>query len=598
MFSKQPQIILFLFIIILAGAVLRIWGIGFGLPATLARPEENIIQELAVDASCGDLNPKFFTYPTGFVYLLAALFHITIPLCSPPHPVDPSWNLQTLYALWPQPFYLTGRWTVAIMGILSIFLVYLIGKRVGGRTLGLVAAWFFAVAPIPVRHAHFSVSDFPMTFFCLLSVLFVLRRIQSGGLKDSLLAGLFGGLAASMKYPGALMAIPILLAHLQLPSPLLLQGGKEGGSDKSSPLRSRGEKKGGSFIHHHLWYSALVMIGTFIALNPFIFVEWQLFRAHFAFESAHLMAPHFGIDLGPGLLYHTRVTFPTAIGMPVYLAAIAGLLWWIIRRRKEQWIVIITMVVFFLVLGRGRAVFFRYLDSTFPFLTILAAGFLVDISERLPWKQTSRTILLSLLALGLSVPGLTRTIKIDHLLSQKDTRVQAAEWLNTHLKPGTTVFLSGFYGTPPIVPHFLKYLGITGYRETRFFDKFDSAIAKVPEWNCYPLKVVIPDDIFPDLPIINLSENLWRDSLQTWDIDWVVMDRYFLTYYSEPPLGLYDAVRKDFNLVVSFSPLDPQGKSQPFFEQQDAFYLPVAAFQEIVRPGPEIRIYQRKTITK
>jgi hypothetical protein len=462
----------------------------------------------------------------------------------------------------------------------------------------LVAAWFFAVAPIPVRHAHFAVSDFPMTFFCLLSVLFVLRRIQSGGLKDSLLAGLFGGLAASMKYPGALMAIPILLAHLQSNSPLLLQGGKEGGSAKTSPLRSRGEKKGGSFIHYHLWYSALVMIGTFIVLNPFIFVEWKLFRTHFAYESAHLMAPHSGIDLGPGLLYHTRITFPTAIGMPVYLTAIAGFIWWLIRRSKERWLIIITVVVFILVLGRGRAVFFRYLDTAFPFLIILAAGFLVAITELLPWKSASKYILLVLLTIALSVPGLSRTMKIDHLLNQTDTRVQAADWLDTHLQPGTTVFLSGFYGTPPIVPHFLKYLGITGYRETRFFDKFDSAITEYPEWNRYPLKVVIPEDIFPDLPNINLTEEVWRDSLKAWNLDWVIMDRYFLVYYSDPPVGFYDAVRTDFDLVMSFPCTDMKSKPMPLFEMQDAFYVPVARFHGIIRPGPEIRIYHRKSSLK
>jgi hypothetical protein len=550
-------------------AVLRIWGIGFGLPAVLARPDENVILEVAVDAAAGDLNPRFFTYPTGFIYLLAALFHITVPLFHPPHAIGAAWDFPTLFAIWHEPFYLTGRWAVAVMGILSIPVVYLIGKRVGGRHLGLAAAWFFAVAPIPVRHAHFSVSDYPMAFFCLLSVVFILRRIDGGGLWSSLLAGIFGGVAASMKYPGALMAVPILLVHI---------GWK--------PFR----------IHHHLWWSALAMVGTFVVLNPFVFVEWDLFRAHFAYETAHLLAPHEGIDLGRGWFYHPWVTFPTAVGMPVYLAAIGGLVWWVIRGGIKRWIMVITPLVFLVFLGRGKAVFFRYMDAVFPFLVILAAGFLVEVTGRLPWKQSARTVTLAVVAVLLSVAPLSRSVAIDRLLSREDTRVQAAEWLHQHLEPGTKVFLSGYFGMPPIVPHFFKYLRITDEREDRLFEKYQEVVSRAPEWDRYPLEVVQPEDIFPNLADVTLSEKLWRDSLRTWGVNWVVVDRYFLPFYSDVPAELPKALRADFDKVVTFSCLESGAKPMPLFELQDAFYLPVAQFHGIQRPGPELIIYGRKGI--
>ena len=557
-------------IILLVGAVLRVWGIGFGLPAVLARPDENVILEVAVNATSGDLNPKFFTYPTGFIYLLTVLFHITVPLFSPPHAIDPSWDLQTIFAVWPEPFYLTGRWVVAIMGMASILLVYLIGKRVGGRHLGLIAAWFFAVAPIPVRHAHFSVSDFPMAFFCLLSLVFIMRRLQNGGLWDSLLAGIFGGLAASMKYPGALMAIPILLAHIEW-----------------KPFRIQ--------IKHLVW-SGVAMIATFLVLNPFVFVEWDLFRAHFAYETAHLLAPHEGIDLGRGWWYHPSVTFPAALGFPVYFAAIGGLIWWVIRGGRQRWIIVITPLIFLLVLGRGKAVFFRYLDVAFPLLSILAAGFLIEIARLLPWRQSTRTAAVCILGLVISLPGLVRSAKIDHLLNQEDTRVQAAEWLHKHLDPGTSVFLSGYFGMPPIVPHFFKYLKITNDREANLFEKYQQAIAEAPEWNRYPLHVVQPEDIFPDLSKISPTAKLWQDSLATWNMDWVVMDRYFLPFYSDVPMGLPEVLRLDFDLQVTFGCLSPNTKPDPLYEWQDAFYLPVARFHGIERPGPELQIYQRKLV--
>jgi hypothetical protein len=565
--SIKVRTTIVLAIIVLVGAALRIWGIGFGLPAVLARPDENVILEVAVNATSGDLNPKFFTYPTGFIYLLAALFHITVPLFSPPHPIDPAWSLQTLYAIWPDPFFLTGRWTVAIMGILSLPLIYLIGKRLGGCNLGLLAAWFFAVAPIPVRDAHFSVSDFPMALFCIASMIFILRRVDNGGLRNSILAGLFGGLAASMKYPGALMAVPILMAHIRW-----------------KPFRVE--------FKHLIWAGA-VMVVTFAALNPFIFVEWDLFRAHLAYESAHLMAPHEGIDLGRGWWYHPRFTFPMAMGTLVYFAAIGGLIWWAMRGGRKRWIIIITPIVFLLMLGRGKAVFFRYMASVFPFLAILAAGFVADLAGLLPWKSWSKAVMIAVFGLLLSIPSIARSVAIDHLLSKTDSRVEAARWLTTNLKPGTRVFLSGYFGMPPIVPHFFKYLKITDEREAGLYEKYRAAIAEFPAWNRYPLKVVQPEDIFPDLNAVAPTVELWRDSLKAWNIDWVVMDRYFLPFYSDYPVGLPEAVLMDFDEVATFLCLTPRVKSYPEFEMQDAFYLPVAGFHGIVRPGPNLYIFMR-----
>ncbi len=554
-------------LIMLVGAVLRVWGIGFGLPATLARPDENIVLEIAATVTAGEFNPKFFTYPTGYIYLLGALFHITVPLFTPPYPIDPSWDLSTLYTVWQEPFYLTGRWVVVVMGVVSLWLLYVIGKRIGGRNLGLLTAWFFAVAPIPVRHAHFTTSDFPMVFFCLVTMVFVLRRVQGGGVWDSLLAGLFGGLAAAMKYPGALMAVPILLAHIRW-----------------KPLR----------LHQHVWLSGMVMAGVFLLLNPFIFVEWGTFKAHFAYEAAHLMAPHEGIDLGRGWFYHPWVTFPIAMGMPVYLAAVAGLIWWAVKGGRERWIIIITLLLYLLVLGRGKAVFFRYLDAVFPFLAVLAAGFVVEITSKLPWKRSSQVIAVAVLGILLALPAIARSIQIDRLLSRTDTRVQAGEWLTEHLEPDTEVFLSGYFGMPQLVPHFLKYQKITNWREAQFMEQYQRAIAEAPEWNRHPLEIVTPEDIFLDLDKVVLMEGMIRDSLRAWEIDWVVMDRYFLPYYSDYPVGLPEALRTDFDLIVTFSCLKPDAKPMPMFELQDAFFLPVARFHGIERPGPEIKIYKRK----
>jgi hypothetical protein len=284
------------------------------------------------------------------------------------------------------------------------------------------------------------------------------------------------------------------------------------------------------------------------------------------------------------------------MGMPVYLAAVAGLIWWAIKGGRERWIIIVTPLLYLLVMGRGKAVFFRYVDVVFPFLAVLAAGFVIEITSRLPWKRSAQVITVVVLGVLLAIPAVARSIKIDCLLSRTDTRVLAGEWLTNNLEPGTEVLLSGYFGMPPLVPHFLKYQKITNWREERYMEQYQRAIAEVPEWNRHPLKIVTPEDIFLDLDKVVLREGMIRDSLRAWDIDWVVMDRYFLPYYSDFPVGLPEALRTDFELVATFSCLKPGAEPMPMFELQDAFFLPVARFYGIERPGPEIKIYKRKVI--
>ena len=57
-------------LILLLAFALRLDHIGFGLPQRL-HPDEWKQVEIARRMAQGDLNPHFFRYPAGFMYLLA-----------------------------------------------------------------------------------------------------------------------------------------------------------------------------------------------------------------------------------------------------------------------------------------------------------------------------------------------------------------------------------------------------------------------------------------------------------------------------------------------------------------------------------------------
>ncbi len=61
-------------VILALGAGLRLWGVRFGLPHDLARPDEEKIIGAALGIVQGDPNPHMFLYPSLFIYANAAAY--------------------------------------------------------------------------------------------------------------------------------------------------------------------------------------------------------------------------------------------------------------------------------------------------------------------------------------------------------------------------------------------------------------------------------------------------------------------------------------------------------------------------------------------
>src|SRR5262245_22447070 len=60
-------------LVLCVGAFLRFWGLRFGLPHPFARPDEEVVVDLALGV-LKDPNPHFFDWPTLFAYVTAAVY--------------------------------------------------------------------------------------------------------------------------------------------------------------------------------------------------------------------------------------------------------------------------------------------------------------------------------------------------------------------------------------------------------------------------------------------------------------------------------------------------------------------------------------------
>ena len=201
-----------IFGILLLGAGLRLTQIGDGMPYTVGVDEPEILERAVRMMKTADFNPHFYDYP-GFTFY----FHTAIASARfLTGAMDGRWA--SLDAVWSGDFYLWSRIATAALSVLTIYFVYRTACRWGDAGRRSSAALAMAVHPQLVREAHFALTDTPLTFFVSLTLLTALTAAIEGNTRWFFLAGLFAGLAASTKYPGALaILMPIVAMPWRMP---------------------------------------------------------------------------------------------------------------------------------------------------------------------------------------------------------------------------------------------------------------------------------------------------------------------------------------------------------------------------------------------
>ncbi len=166
--------------ILVLAAVLRLVGIRYGLPFPLLDPDEaSIVPRAWRMVHGGGLDPHWFDYPTGLMYVLAP------------------------FQAWQhEPSYLAARLVIAAFGVGAVAGSWWLGKVAYGRRAALVAAAAVAVCATHVAYSHVAVTDAPLTAAIAVSLaLAVTGRLEW--------AGLAAGVATGFKYPGVLLAVPL-----------------------------------------------------------------------------------------------------------------------------------------------------------------------------------------------------------------------------------------------------------------------------------------------------------------------------------------------------------------------------------------------------
>ena len=296
-----------------------------------------------------------------------------------------------------------------------------------------------------------------------------------------------------------------------------------------------------------VWTPVLSFAGAFAAGfligTPYAVLDWRSFANGVAFDVTHLSTGHAFLDLGPGWTYHLERSLPYGLGVPVFIAAVVGTIFLARSHRRPAVVIGSFCFALYACLGPGRTVFFRYVLPIVPLACVSAAVAL----------RRARTLTLAL-TLVVGLPSFVSSAWLDALLARADSRVLAGRWLGTQVGAEETLYdAGGVYAG-------VSVLGVPGHHwSAETFDPvqrvFRDSDGRLPDWLVLPDSPLVYGNVPPELRTL-------------------AADRYALAHVVRATLP---------------------GPTRGVYDLQDAFFLPIAGFRGVLRPGPTVSIFRRIT---
>lgn len=114
---------------------------------------------------------------------------------------------------------IAARALTALVDVATVFLAFVLGRRLYGVWAGLLAALFLALTVSHIQLAHFFAVDPYLTFFTTLALLFFVAATQEAGAwAPMLLAGAATALAIGAKFSAVLLFVPLAVLLWRDPS--------------------------------------------------------------------------------------------------------------------------------------------------------------------------------------------------------------------------------------------------------------------------------------------------------------------------------------------------------------------------------------------
>lgn len=401
-------------LILIAAALLRIDGVGFGLPA-LNDPDEPLFMSTALEMLAGPtLNPGWFGHPGTITFyslmlvvaLVGGLGVVTGRFA------DFDAFAAAVYAD-PGVLFLPARLLMVAFGVACVWMTWRLGKRLGGERLGLVAAAILAVNAVHIEYSQIIRTDMQASLFMLLCAQSALAIARDGRRRDYLFAGLFAGLACATKWPAAVIGITVVGASLY-------------------------RWRLGAATWRALALSGFAAVATLFIVSPFLLIDHATVIANLSGEARPLHPGATGSGLFANIGWYVGGPLFSSFGIGGLLLVAAGMVWGAGDRRQWIWVVLPFCLTFLLVIAVQSLRWERWIVPLLPFAALAAARALCALADLAPARRAPAALPAALLLL--LIPMIV-TDRIEAAERRNDTRQLASAWLREHAPPGSRILI-------------------------------------------------------------------------------------------------------------------------------------------------------------
>jgi 4-amino-4-deoxy-L-arabinose transferase-like glycosyltransferase len=395
-FWKFNKDIILLFLIIVLGAFFRFYNLNWDQGHYL-HPDERLYvnaSNITLPKNLGDfftrqspLNPHMFYYGTFPLYLYKIVNVLIFPSVG---------------------FPITSRIISAFLSILTIPIIFFIGKEFFSKKIGILSAFIFAFSSGSIQYAHFNTTESILIFLLSLILLLSIKNIkQKKHVFYALILGLLTGISYATKITGLTFTVIPLISFI---------------------LIYAKERKISKLI-------ALLTIFIVSAMaSGFLFAPYQIIDyKQFSQEQTYMQGVTYGKDKPPFVIIYEGTTpyvyplikiLPFTFGFVSLPLSLVGVYFLIknLREKKLNYNYLFLLaypLLYFLFSGAWFTKFSRYYILLFPFLS-LWAGYLLN--------KFSRNYLRIILLL-IAINGLLFT----RIYLKENTRVQASEWIYANI---------------------------------------------------------------------------------------------------------------------------------------------------------------------
>ena len=374
-----------------------------------------------------------------------------------------------------------GRLVIALLDTLTIVLLYLLGRRIMGRGVGLIAAAGYAFAAQAVQLSHFFAMDPASTTFTVLAILGSVMMVQERSWRSIWITGIGVGLAISSKFS----ALPILGAPLVAGGLILW--------DESVRSRLKQEVPNGrvQFFAAIGVLSVLIIAAVmFVITSPYAILDWQTFIEATLVRQGRMVR---GIADLPftrqyrnttPYLYFIEQQVRWGLWWPLGLFALGGTVYAAINLLSSLWRLLIAfaptprrarlsqfqfaniiiwswVVPYFGLTGAFLAKFNRYMSPVLPFVILFGAMFIGwlwpsvgagkttggTLRNLVSWLRRTLAVVVATAGIG---GGLFWSVAyVNGVYNTEHTWIQAGRWIFENV-PSGSVILAEDWDDPPI----------------------------------------------------------------------------------------------------------------------------------------------------